>query len=220
MKKVGKFVSYTDQVYREIKGAIISQDIQPKETIQERSIAEQLGVSRTPVREALKKLEYEGWLETIPWKGVVVKDVEMQDMVEVFQCRLANEGFVVRLVAPIITNDQIEDLMAIQTKMNEIKFDSPQEFIHEDRHFHMYLAQLTNNRRLIQFLDHLSDQMIRLGIKVISDRSRIHETLAEHQAIIDALRERSSEKAYTAVETHMNRTEERLLSMIKEGGDK
>ena len=216
MRKVGKFVSYTDQVYREIKGAIVSEDIKPNDVIQERAIAEQLGVSRTPVREALKKLEFEGWVETRPWKGVVVNDVDRADMVEVFQCRLANEGFVLRVISSDITDENLKDLAEFQKRMEDVKYESPQEFIHEDRNFHMYLAQLTNNRRLIQFLDHLSDQMIRLGIKVISDSSRIDETLVEHQAIIDALRERSPELAYEAIANHIHRTEERLFSMIEE----
>lgn len=216
MKKIGKFVSYTDQVYREIKDAVISLDIRPGDLLQERSIAEKLGVSRTPVREALKKLEFEGWVETIPWKGVVVKEIERQDIFEVFQCRYANEGFVGELVAPLITDDHMTDLKEYQKRMTSLAEQDRQQFINEDRDFHMYLAQLTGNSRLIQFLDHLSDQMLRFGIRAVSEDSRMKETLKEHQAIIDAFDTGSKEKARKALEFHIQNSQEILLAMIDE----
>ncbi len=219
MKKVGKFVSYTDQVYREIKAAIISQDIKPGDTLQERTIADTLGVSRTPVREALKKLEFEGWVETIPWKGVVVKEIDRQDILEVFQCRCANESFVGILIAESITDEQIEALEGFYKKMEELSTQNKQEFINEDRKFHMYMAQLTNNSRLIQFLDHLSDQMLRFGIRAVDNEFRKKETLEEHQAILQALKNRSVDETRRAIEEHIKNSEEVLIRLVdKEEG--
>ncbi|PSL48593.1 GntR family transcriptional regulator [Salsuginibacillus halophilus] len=217
MKKVGKFVSYTDQVYREVKGAVISQDIVPGETLQERQIADTLGVSRTPVREALKRLEFEGWVETIPWKGVVVKEIERQDILEVFQCRYANEGYVAKLIAPTIEDAHIQDLNRIDQRMREAAaVVNRQEFINEDRNFHMYLAQLTNNERLIQFLDHLSDQLLRLGIRAVAEEARMDEALEEHKAIIQALKAKAPETAAQAVEAHIQNTEKVVMNLIDE----
>lgn len=214
MKKVGRFVSYTDQVYREIKGAIISADIQAEESLHERTIAQTLGVSRTPVREALKKLEFEGWVETIPWKGVVVKEIDRKDVVEVFQCRYANESFVAQEVASTITDEQLQDLEDYFEKMKAVSNTDEQEFINEDRNFHMYMAQLTNNGRLVQFLDHLSDQILRLGIRAVDYEGRAEETLMEHQAILEGLKKRSPEEAKEAVERHIANSEVILLKLI------
>ncbi|MFZ4451303.1 GntR family transcriptional regulator [Salibacterium aidingense] len=216
MKKIGKFVSYTDQVYRELKSAIVSGDIQQGEFLQERSIAEQLGVSRTPVREAIKRLEFEDWVETLPWKGVVVKDIDRQDIIEVFQCRYANEGFVGELVASTITDENMAELKKIKSTMEELADESRQEFINEDRKFHMHLAQLTNNSLLIHFLDRLSDQMLRFGILAVKDKVRIKETLEEHQAIIDALETRSPEKTKEAIQRHIDNSQDVLLHQTKE----
>ncbi|WP_026699543.1 GntR family transcriptional regulator [Salibacterium aidingense] len=216
MKKIGKFVSYTDQVYRELKSAIVSGDIQQGEFLQERSIAEQLGVSRTPVREAIKRLEFEDWVETLPWKGVVVKDIDRQDIIEVFQCRYANEGFVGERVASTITDENMAELKKIKSTMEELADESRQEFINEDRKFHMHLAQLTNNSLLIHFLDRLSDQMLRFGILAVKDKVRIKETLEEHQAIIDALETRSPEKTKEAIQRHIDNSQDVLLHQTKE----
>ncbi|MFB4163254.1 GntR family transcriptional regulator [Alteribacillus sp. JSM 102045] len=214
MKKIGKFVSYTDQVYRELKAAIISGDIQQGDFLQERSIAEKLGVSRTPVREAIKRLEFEDWVETLPWKGVVVRDIDRQDIIEVFQCRYANEGFVGELVASAISEESLEELKQIKKNMEALASKSRQEFINEDRKFHMHLAQLTNNSRLVHFLDHLSDQMLRFGILAVKNEERMKGTLQEHQAIIDALETRSPEKTKEAIHIHIDNSEDILLNLV------
>ncbi|WP_209125643.1 GntR family transcriptional regulator [Alkalihalobacillus sp. BA299] len=216
MKKINKFVSYTDQVYRELKSSILLGKISTGDFIQERSIAEQLGVSRTPVREALKRLEFEGWLETIPWKGVIVKEIEEQDVIEVFQCRLANEIFVIKHITPNITDEQLDDLQNIFDNMKiALTENNSDEFIHEDRKFHMYLAQLTNNSRLIQFLDNLSDQMLRLGIRAITRESRTVETLEEHEKLLLALKRRSTEEAVKAMEEHIYQTKDILMAILE-----
>ncbi|MFC0560638.1 GntR family transcriptional regulator [Halalkalibacter alkalisediminis] len=215
MKKVSKFVSYTDQVYRELKANILLGKISTGDFLQERSIAELLGVSRTPVREALKRLEFEGWLETIPWKGVIVKEIEKQDVIEVFQCRLANELFMIKLITPNLTDDQLNDLKSIFDNMEAaLRGGKREEFIHEDRRFHMYLAQLTNNSRLVQFLDNLSDQMLRLGIRAITKESRANETLEEHEKLLSALQKRSVPEAVEAMEQHIYQTQETLMKML------
>lgn len=213
MKKINKFISYTDQVYRELKTAILSENIPIGEFLQERAIAEQLGVSRTPVREALKRLEFEGWLETIPWKGVMVKDIDVQDVIEVFQCRLANEKFMIELITSTITEEHLHDLQQMHDNMKIFLEENREAFINEDRNFHMYLAQLTNNARLIQFLDNLSDQMLRLGIRAVTNKARAHETLAEHQKILDALNAQSTADAVEAMETHIYNSQNVLMSM-------
>lgn len=215
MKKIDKFISYTEQVYRELKTAILSEKLPIEEYLQERAIAEQLGVSRTPVREALKRLEFEGWVETIPWKGIIIKDIDRQDVIEVFQCRLANETFVIQLITETITDGNIADLEEIHNKMKSCLTENREEFISEDRNFHMYLAQLTNNSRLIQFLDNLSEQILRLGLRNIGHQNRASSTLMEHEQIIRALAKRSTAQAVEAMAEHIKRSESALLSILK-----
>ncbi|MDV2686038.1 GntR family transcriptional regulator [Alkalihalophilus lindianensis] len=216
MGRVGKFISYTDQVYELLKKEIISGKFPENELLQERSIAENLGVSRTPVREALKKLEFEGWVETIPWKGVIVKGIHEQDVIEVFQCRFANERFVLETITPIIEDSHLQVLEGIHEKMKTHIDGSNEEFIHEDHAFHNYLARLTNNKRLCQFIDNLSEQMIRLGIRLVENSNRKEEALKEHEAILIALRNRLAEDAVKAIKIHLENSQSILLENVKE----
>lgn len=209
INKVEKTVSYKDRVYKEIKSAIISQRLKAGEQLNERMLAEQMGISRTPVREALSMLENEGWILTEPWKGTFVLDLTLQDVEEVFQMRMVLEPLVVELIIPKLDEKicgAMQDILNEQQKhMQELNAD---EFIRVDRDFHMFLCDLTGNKRLIQVLGNLSDMLQRLGIKAISQEARYKEVLDEHAKIINALLDNDPVKAKQAMLYHILRTKE------------
>lgn len=122
----------------------------------------------------------------------------------------------IKLIAQNITDKHLSDLGKIHDNMKlALEENNSEIFIHEDRNFHMYLAQITNNSRLIQFLDKLSDQVLRLGVRAVTRESRVHETLAEHQEILNALQKRSPSEAVEAMEQHIENTEEILMNMLE-----
>ena len=216
INKLAKTVAYKDKVYEEIKSAIIADKLTSEGPLNERLLAETLGISRTPVREALQMLEHEGWVKTEPWKGTYVLDITEQDIEEVFQLRMTLEPLVIELIIQTLKDEHcrnLDEFFRIQTKFSEEM--NADDFIKTDRDFHMYLAELTGNRRLIQILSNLSDMMRRLGIKAIKSKIRYEETLQEHAKLIKELKRRDLSKARQATIYHILRTKENVYLHFK-----
>lgn len=208
LAKLTKTASFKEQVYQKLKDAIINQMILPGEQLNERMLAENLGTSRTPLREALHRLESEGWIVSKPFKGTYVSDITEQDIEEVCQLRATLEVMVIESVTHKITPDQlskIDQIHQIQAKLGS-EFRGG-EFIEIDRNFHMYLAELTGNKRLIQILGNLSDMMRRLGMTAIQTDERYLETLQEHISIIESLKNKDIIKAKQAMLYHVLNTQ-------------
>ncbi len=149
LNKLNKAVSYKMRVYEELKSAIINEKLKPGEVLNERKIAEELGISRTPVREAIQMLENEGWVNTEPWKGSYVVNITNQDVEEIFQLRRTLESLVIELIVPKIGELEINKIEELINKQSRYcKEYNAENFIYKDRDFHMYLVHLTNNKRL------------------------------------------------------------------------
>lgn len=216
LEKVQKFYSYKDKVYKTLKEAIINRSFKPGDPLMERSVAEQLGVSRTPVREALKHLEHEGWVETVPWKGVFVRTLSMDDVKDIIQLRLATESFVIELVTEIITDEEIRELEENLYQLQETRLQGNHyEMIEIDKEFHFYLARLSGNGRIMQLLENLSEQIHRLGIQALTDDERPSHSYREHEEILTALKERDSKKAKASMQEHLNNTMTAILHSIE-----
>lgn len=214
MRRVSKAVSYKEKAYEILKTSIITHKLKPGEQMNERVLAEKLGISRTPVREALQMLENEGWLKTEPWKGTFVSDITVQDIKEVFQLRIALEPMVVELAAENMENKEIEKLEQLLHKQ-KLFFEQKNapDFLKTDMDFHMCLAQATGNQRLINILNNLNDMIIRLGMYAIQTYNRYIQTLKEHQRIIDALKIRDAVAAKDAMIYHVLTTEEKWKTL-------
>lgn len=217
LNKITKLASYKDKVYEELKNAILSQRIKPGESLNERLLADSMGVSRTPVREALKMLENDGWVYTEPWKGTFVAEVTQEDVEEVFQLRMVLEPLVIELLKLNSESLQkLDEFYALQSKLgDELKNE---DFIKIDRHFHMYLASLTGNKRLISIMENLSDMMILLGITAVRKKNRIQETLREHLSIIKYLKDNDLKNAKEAMIYHVLRTKEQVYDNWEQRG--
>lgn len=208
VSKISKAISYKEKVYDELKSLILSNQIKPGELLNERSLAEKLGISRTPLREAIQVLESEGWLKTEPWKGVYVSEITKHDIAEVMQLRMVLEPLVVELIIKDINEEQICEIERLFKKQKDYySQENGVEFIRTDKEFHMYLAQLTGNQRLIQILANLSDMVTRLGMRAIARYNRYKETLWEHQNIIRSLKDKDVNSARQAMIYHVLTTE-------------
>lgn len=212
--KIQQPLSFRDHAYDEIKNAIINHVIAQGDVLYERDLSEKLGISRTPLRAALQLLEMEGWLKSVPRKGVFVSHIVEKDVEEVLQLRGANEALVVELLIPKITDahiDRLEDLYVQQEK----HLGNNQAFILMDKDFHMHMAELTGNDRLIQLMHTLSDQMRWFGIVALDTTDRVERTLKEHRAIIDQLKKRDVELAKQAMLDHIIHTRTAVLASLK-----
>ncbi|MPL67984.1 HTH-type transcriptional repressor RspR [bioreactor metagenome] len=218
LNRIPKVVSYKEKAYNELKNAIINQAIKPGETLNERTLANDLGISRTPIREALQLLESEGWVVTEPCKGTWVKEITLEDIEEVFQMRLALEPFAVGLAVHQITEDDQKALHDLYEKQILLCHNvRPLEFTDMDMKFHMYLTGLSKNRRMSQSISSLMDIMNMYIIRTIKNETRYAIAAEEHATIIKALFEKDVASAQQAVVYHLEQAQETILRDLTEG---
>ena len=174
--------------YQKIKAAILNEMYEPNQILNERKLAEEFQISRTPVREALKILEGEGWVKIIPWKGAIVNQITQKEIDEIFQIRLIIEPAIIELLQNKI--DYKKRAYLDKLYENQKKTKTKKEFILADREFHMTFAEWTENLQLIEMVKGLNDRIYMVGHKAINskDSKREEESLEEHYKIIQALK--------------------------------
>ncbi|WP_406676353.1 GntR family transcriptional regulator [Moorella sp. ACPs] len=202
------------RVYEEIKEAIINNTIKPGTMIQERILAEKLGVSRTPVREALRRLNSEGLIELIPGKGATVTKITIEDIREIMQVREPLECLAVKLAAERIQPQDIkylEDMIANWDK--EINCTDPaqinfQSLSTKDIAFHEYIVEIAGNKRLASILNMLRDQIRRITFLTQDNKTRIETSFPQHLKILEALKQRDPAAAEESMRKHMQSIKE------------
>ena len=211
--QMDSYLPLRDVVFQTLRQAILSGKLQPGERLMEIHLANQLGVSRTPVREAIRKLELEGLVMTIPRRGAVVADITKSDLEDVLEVRSALEELAVTKACLTITAEQLEqlreaaELFVTCTRKNDLIASAQ-----ADAAFHEIISKATGNRRLIQILNNLREQIYRYRLENLKDKSSYPDLIRQHQMICDALEERSVEKACTAVRLHI---EKQRISIIE-----
>ncbi len=209
-----------DIVFETLREAIIAGQLRPGERLMEVQIAEELGVSRTPVREAIRKLELEGFVIMVPRKGAYVSDMSIKDVTHVFEIRRALEGLAAELAAERMTEEELEELERILDRTAETtsRLDVTST-VDMDTGFHQILYEASRNERLSSMLYHLREQIQRFRTQSLSRPGRLKRALVEHQGIVDALRRRDGELARQLVEEHIDNAETELLAVFQENGE-
>ncbi len=210
-----------DIVYENIRDSILNQHYKPGQLLNERKISEALNVSRTPIREALKQLQAEDFVEYIPFKGVVVKVIGREDLRHIFQIRRALEMLVIEIAIDKINNETLRKLQyCIDTQSKQVLYamEHLEEFMDLDLEFHDILAKISDNPLLMNLLWEMRSKTRILGINALNTGShRFQETIEEHQAIVDALKADDMEAALEAIKRHIDATyrnaEEYLLGL-------
>lgn len=208
--------SRREEAYNQLKQAIIDKSIAPGDMVNERRLAQALGISRTPVREALQMLEAERWVTVLPWRGVVVRPVTPEDVDEVFQLRLVLEPMVVEMLVGRINRAELYSLDELLRRQARIASpDQGGQFIAIDQEFHLYLAEKSGNAHLLSFMTQLRDIHLRLGVETVGNLHRFEATLREHRAIVDALKEGNAMAAKQAMLYHIVHTHEAISSRVR-----
>lgn len=216
MGEMEKSVAYKEKVFDRIKQGIIAQEFPAGYSLNERKLAKELDVSRTPVREAIQMLEREGWVEVIPWRGAMVQPVIISDIEETFQLRMAIEPLIIDLILDKMGEEElrkIEEIWEDQVRLAEAK--EAESFILRDQDFHLFLASLTKNRRLQLIMGQLRDTHLRMGVEAIQQETRFEGTLEEHRAIINALKAKQYLKARQAMLDHLLATQRSMIRHIE-----
>ena len=202
-------------VYQKIKSAILNEMYEPNQILNERKLAEEFQISRTPVREALKILEGEGWVKIIPWKGAIVNQITQKEIDEIFQIRLIIEPAIIELLQNKI--DYKKRIYLDRLYENQKKAESKKEFILADRVFHMTFVEWTENLQLIEMVKDLNDRIYMVGHKAINskDSKREKESLEEHYKIIQALKNNDIMLAKNFMIAHIIETKNNINQLIE-----
>ena len=212
------YLPLRDVVFNTLREAILKGELKPGERLMEIQLANKLGVSRTPVREAIRKLELEGLVLMIPRKGAEVAEITRQDMEDVLEVRTALEELAVKDACDHITDAQLSELKKASNEFKKALLEGKDlvTCADADMHFHDVILSATNNRRLIQMLNNLSEQMYRYRMEYLKDE-RTHKTLIEeHDAIRRALKKHDKVKAGAAIRVHIDNQKRSILESLTE----
>lgn len=208
-------VTLKDKAYRIIKSKIVSCEYKPNEFLSEHALMEEIKVGRTPIREALNKLEQENLITIIPKKGSLVSGITYNDIKNIFEVRELIEPYIVKTYSHKIDKDRLIDLKKeIEDIINKKVVNLPRIFETDDK-FHKILIVSSENDYFINMYEsiHAQNQRIRILSGKVDD-IRIHETCIEHIDIIDGILNGYLENASSAMEQHMKKSKEAAIKMF------
>lgn len=201
-------------VFESMREAIISGVLEPGERLMEIQLAEEMGVSRTPVREAIRKLELEGFVVMIPRKGAYVAGVSHKDVADVFEIRAALEGLAAGLAAERVTEEEIEQMERILLSPSDEEMDL-EDIVESDTDFHALVYKASRNERLIQILANLREQIQRFRATSLAVPGRIKDAIDEHRAIVEALARHDVEEAQSLAMSHIVTAENIMFDVLR-----
>ena len=197
-----------DVVFENLRGAIVEGKLKPGQRLMEVQLAEQLGVSRTPVREAIRKLELEGLVVMIPRKGAYVANMSLKDVIDVLEIRASLEGLAASLAAERITDEDIKKLESIVEEFNDsINQSDVEALLRKDE----CIFKSTNNKKLHQLINSLWEQVYRFRVTYISDYDSTVNIVEEHKMILDAIKRRDSKLAKQYAMQHIQTAENFMI---------
>ena len=206
-----------DWVTASLRAAILNGYFGPGEKLDQDLIAEELGVSRTPVREALKRLESEGFVKVRPHYGAFITEVSRQDIREVYEVRKLLEMEVVRQVTPLIPDSVLDELDRSLTE-TQAQFDAGDSAKHfeSDVCFHETIANFVENRLLKEILESLTNRvsMVRRFAHLQPGHHMI-ESFKEHRAILRAMQQRDPEQVVELMRDHLEQSSLRIQELVK-----
>jgi DNA-binding GntR family transcriptional regulator len=204
----------TKMAYDYLYNGIVNNRILPGSPLVEQEISDILGISRTPVREALKQLEAQGLITYIPQRGTFVKELDIQDVEEIFALREELEILALKISIKTIPD---EEILKLERMLKELDYSSNYEdFYRSDRSLHHLIVKYGQNRRLDAFLNSLNSQIEML--RRISSRTpkRLEMSKREHMEILTALKERNKETAIKILREHISNVKKSVIKTYQD----
>ncbi|MCI8712351.1 MAG: GntR family transcriptional regulator [Ruminococcus sp.] len=214
---MSEYLPLRDVVFNTLRQAILRGDLKPGERLMEISLANKLGVSRTPVREAIHKLEQEGLVLMIPRRGAEVAQITEKSLRDVLEVRGALEELAVRLACERMTGQALGELNRAAERFEKTLGSSDITSVAEaDVAFHDVIYMATDNQRLIALLNNLREQMYRYRVEYLK-RGECHaQLLSEHQEIIEAITNKEVERAVAVTCRHIDNQVEAVSDTIRQ----
>ncbi len=207
--------SLTVKVFEEIEQAILSGVYSVGDQLVESKISLELGVSRTPVREALKQLELDGLVMTIPNRGTFVVGISTEDIIDIYTIRVAVEGISSQWAAERITDEKIKELETI-VELQEFYSSKSDvlQLLQLDSKFHEVINDVSGSRILKHTLDSLHNHSKRARESSLLSAGRTIEAVKEHRAIFEAIAAKDSKKAKELAERHIMNARDNILALL------
>ena len=201
LKAIGK-TPLSEKVYSTLVESIVKGTLPRGTKLQEQHVAKQLAVSATPVREAFRRMERDGFIESVPYCGVVVKELDYEEIMDAYACRANLELMAVREAIHKITDQQLDLLVHLShSAASEDDFMKTSE---NSSRFHQTIYQAADNEVLIRLMDSLSTVILRDMKYSAMDPKREQEILSEHQRIVQAFLDCDEDKAVRAMSVHLD----------------
>lgn len=214
---MNEYLPLRDVVFNTLRQAILKGELAPGERLMEIQLAERLGVSRTPIREAIRKLELEGLVLMIPRKGAEVAKISEKGLRDVLEVRRSLEELAIELACQRMSDEEIEELQKAQDDFRSaVESGNVMRIAEADEAYHDVIFKGTGNDRLVQILNNLREQMYRYRLEYIKDEDKRQILLVEHDNILNALRQRHMEEAKEAMREHIDNQEITVSKNIKE----
>lgn len=202
-----------DLVYDELKMKIMMGLITPGTRMMEVELAEEMGVSRTPVREAIRKLEKEGLISIEPRRGAYASSLTSQDMVDILEVRQNMEGLAAELATIRFTDQQRQELLEVSEAFNQaVEAGDTEQMIAIDTHFHHLIVEGTGNKLLAVMVGQLQDMVLRFRYLYYDDFRRAEKMPEEHKQIVDAIISGDPLKARNAADNHIDGLKQMVLA--------
>jgi DNA-binding GntR family transcriptional regulator len=203
-------------VFNTLRQAILTGELKPGERLMEIHLANRLGVSRTPIREAIRKLELEGLVTMIPRRGAEVAQITEKSMSDVLEVRRAMDALCAELACDRITEQELGQLyQACENFQQATRTQDLKKIAQADVELHNIIVQATGNQRLVQLVNNLSEQMYRYRFEYIKDCSQHERLVEEHRIIYESLVKKDKETASEAAKLHIDNQKKAIIRQIR-----
>jgi len=209
-----KVESLESQVSYRIREMIRQRILTKGQKVKERELCEQLGISRTPVREALRTLKSEGLIDIIPNKGAFVSEPSIENIKEIFEVMTLLEGEAARLAAKRITDQELKKLDAIHQELKRHHAErNSGKYLAANGRCHQYIRKLAKNQLLYELVQSLQDKIFLYRTQQLNKLGRFDQSIKEHEELMKAFRKKNARAAERAMKNHLKNQEEALVSM-------
>lgn len=211
-----QYLPLRDVVFNTLRQAILKGELKPGERLMEIALADKLGVSRTPIREALRKLEQEGLVVMIPRRGAQVADITEKDLNDVLEVRIALENLSVEKACKRMTEEQIKKLgLAAREFERTTAENNLVKLAEADVAFHEIIYQAADNQTLNQVQSNLREQIYRYRVEYLKDEEMRNQLVKEHEQLYLAMKERNVEKAQEISFHHIENQRKGIIRSIQ-----
>ena len=214
--KMNEYLPLRDVVFNTLRQAILKGELAPGERLMEIQLAQKLGVSRTPIREAIRKLELEGLVLMIPRRGAEVARISEKSLKDVLEVRRSLEELAIELACQRMTE---EDMQALEEAQKAFKAAIDQgdamKIAETDEAYHDVIYHSTRNKRLVQILNNLREQMYRYRFEYIKDFSQHERLVEEHKVIYESIVKKDKETASNMAKVHIDNQKKAIIRQIR-----